>query len=122
MSQHPGHELSDAHAPHIWKFLLGLFVLIGVTVLLMLGMFRVLQRMPDTVPAPTPMEAQRYLPPAPRLQVNNTTDLQGLRANEEKLVNSYGWVDKTNGVVRLPVSRAIDLVAERGLPAKEKKK
>jgi len=58
------------------------------------------------------------LPPEPRLQTRESQDLLQMRAAEEKRLHSYGWVDRTNGVVRIPIERAIELVAQRGLPAR----
>jgi hypothetical protein len=52
----------------------------------------------------------------PRLQTNPRGDLQALRAHEEQLLNSYGWVDQGAGVVHVPIDRAMQLIAQRGLP------
>jgi hypothetical protein len=35
---------------------------------------------------------------------------------ENDVLESYDWVDQNNGVVRIPIDRAMDLVAQRGLP------
>ena len=46
-------------------------------------------------------------------------DLLDLRANEDKMLNSYGIADKAAGTVRLPVSRAMELIlaeAKEGKP------
>ena len=68
--------------------------------------------------APSPMLETQPLPPLPRLQTHPVLDLKKYRAAEEVELGSYGWVDKSNGVVRIPVRRALDLVLERGLPAR----
>lgn len=62
--------------------------------------------------------ARRELPPEPRLQVDPILDIQALRAAEKKVLETYGWIDKSAGVVRLPIERAIELTAERGLPTR----
>ncbi|HVW20689.1 MAG TPA: hypothetical protein VHC86_05695 [Opitutaceae bacterium] len=36
--------------------------------------------------------------------------LQQLRAQHEKQLASYGWVDQKSGVVQLPIDRAMELV------------
>ncbi len=41
--------------------------------------------------------------------------LKAFRADEDALVNGYGWVDPEKGIVRIPVDRALDLVAKEGL-------
>jgi hypothetical protein len=44
--------------------------------------------------------------------------LQQLREAESAKLNSYGWIDKSTGVVRIPIDRAMDLLAQRGLLAR----
>lgn len=55
-------------------------------------------------------------PPAPRLQGNPQLDMRQLRQAEDAVLNYYGWVDPDRGIVRIPIERAIDLIAWRGLP------
>ncbi len=52
----------------------------------------------------------------PKLEVNVAADLAGLREAERLNLNTYGWVDRTAGVVRVPIDRAMQLLLERGLP------
>src|SRR5207247_7461652 len=52
----------------------------------------------------------------PRLQVNPQADWQRVRATDEARLSSYG--QDAGGAVRIPIDRAIDLVAQRGLPAR----
>lgn len=54
--------------------------------------------------------------PEPRLEDNERTELAPFRYQEEQTLNSYGWVDQNAGVVRIPITRAMDLIAQRGLP------
>lgn len=35
--------------------------------------------------------------------------LKGVREDAEKALNTYAWVDKSKGVVRIPISRAMEL-------------
>ena len=56
-------------------------------------------------------------PSGPRLQVRPELDIDAFRAQEDAILESYAWVDKERGVVRIPVVEAMRLVAERGLPA-----
>jgi len=116
-----GYEKTDAHVPTINWFLFGLFALIGVSMLAMWAMHAFLARQEEKAPAPTLMEAQRVLPPVPRLQVSNTRDLAELSAHEARTLSTYGWLDKETGSVRIPVERAMELVAQRGLPGKAKR-
>jgi hypothetical protein len=64
---------------------------------------------------PSPL-AQSYglrEPPAPRLQPDPLEDLRTLRAREEGLLHGYAWVDRSAGTVRIPIERAIDVLAAR---------
>lgn len=62
--------------------------------------------------------AERPHFPEPRLQVQPRADLQCFHAREEAELNSYGWINQTAGVVRIPISRAMDLLVQRGLPVR----
>ena len=60
-----------------------------------------------------------YLPnkPAPLPEGTKTPEeraaiLSELRAKETAAATSYGWVDQTKGVVRLPLERAMQLTIE----------
>jgi hypothetical protein len=59
---------------------------------------------------------ERPLPPSPRLQNYPFQDIKELRQNETPLLGAYQWIDRNAGTVRIPIDRAMDLLAERGLP------
>jgi hypothetical protein len=69
----------------------------------------------ETEPRPLAFEGERQAP-APRLQRFPTRDVEELRAQEAAILGDYAWVDEEQGVVRLPIERAMLLVVERGLP------
>ena len=54
--------------------------------------------------------------PAPRLEVKSGASLADLRAAEDADLNSYSWIDRNAGTVRVPIDRAMQLILERGLP------
>ncbi|MBO0911681.1 MAG: hypothetical protein J2P13_07790 [Acidobacteria bacterium] len=56
---------------------------------------------------------QRF--PEPRLEEDERGELAGFRYKEEEKLNSYGWVDEKTGVAHIPIDRAIELTAQRGL-------
>jgi hypothetical protein len=56
----------------------------------------------------------RQTPPAPQLQENPRRDLAELRAREQALLDGYGWIDRPAGRVRIPVSRAMELLVAEG--------
>jgi hypothetical protein len=57
-------------------------------------------------------------PPAPRLQVQPREELKQMRAEEDQILNSYGWVDGSAGIVRIPIEQAMRVTIEQGLPAR----
>jgi hypothetical protein len=44
-------------------------------------------------------------------------ELRALDADQLEILNSYGWVDERNGVARIPISRAMDLMATEAATA-----
>ena len=73
---------------------------------------------PATVEFPLATNALRRLPPEPRLQIDPRDDLSNMRQAEEQVLNSYGWVDRNGGIVRIPIDQAMKLIVERGLPTR----
>lgn len=57
------------------------------------------------------------LPPEPRLQADPHSDLLRLRASEDSVLSGYAWVNRDSGFVRIPVERAMAILAAKGLPA-----
>lgn len=58
--------------------------------------------------------------PQPRLERNERLEINDFRLQEEQTLYSYGWVDQQAGLVRIPIDRAMELVAQRGLPTTPK--
>jgi hypothetical protein len=123
MSEHNthdvGHEETDADIAPLVKFAVFLTVLTLVTAALTAGVYKFLDSREQVQKAPRYPLAQgveRPLPPAPRLQTYPFDDVKGLRGEEARLLEHYSWIDKNAGTVRIPVSRAIELLAEKGLP------
>jgi hypothetical protein len=54
--------------------------------------------------------------PAPRLQSNPAADLLAFEKQERSQLNSYGWVDKQKGIVRIPIDEAMRRIAAQGIP------
>jgi hypothetical protein len=69
-------------------------------------------------PAAPPLAYTREPTPEPRLQVDAPRELRELRAAEDAALHGYAWVDKNRRMIRIPIDRAIDVLAQRGLPAR----
>ncbi len=98
---------------------IGLAAMIAVSMLLMWPLSCSLKQhlvAGDRAPSPVAAANERRLPPGPQLQASPEAELKAMRAEERHLLESYDWVDKTGGTVRIPVARALEIIAERGLP------
>ena len=116
---HPGHETSDADVKKVTKFGLNLVVICGLAMVLMWVMLNYFASLKTKAAPPlSPFAGMRELPPGPRLQVEPVRDLVQVRALEDSLLTSYGWIVREAGIVRIPIDRALELVAQRGLPTK----
>ena len=114
-----GHEPSDADVGAVSKFGIGLAALSVLVLVLMLVMLNAFEKQKaSTTPALSPLVSQRSQPPGPRLQVRPERDIEHLRAVEDSVLGSYGWVMREAKVIRIPIDRAIELTAQRGLPAR----
>lgn len=125
MSKHPdtskGYELTDANPKGIGQFLISLVVLAVFSFLSMAGLAAFLIKHAAKGERPISLVSDaRTLPPNPRLQVTPIQDLAKFKDEEKAILNSYGWVDPENKIVRVPITRAMEILAERGLPAKAK--
>jgi len=56
--------------------------------------------------------------PTPRLlNDDGDQDVANMHAREDLLLDNYTWIDQSKGTVRIPIERAMELIAQRGLPA-----
>jgi hypothetical protein len=113
------HETKDGiNVRAVTKFGLGLAGGIIVVSFLMWFLFdQFSAREGRQSPRPEPMEASnpQKEPPEPRLQPNPPMELKEFRAAEDTILNNYAWIDPDKGIVRMPVDRAMELVAKEGL-------
>lgn len=115
-------DLHEAEIPNtrpVWLFIAGLLLFLAVSALGLAGLYRWLgEQPPMSGPALTPLAPARQVPPPPRLQTSPERDMRQMRADEERVLSSYGWVDQKAGIVRIPIERAMEMLVERGLPAR----
>jgi hypothetical protein len=113
---HIGHETTDVNVWAVGKFAIGLVVVCVVSIGLLFGLLKFFQSREETSVANTVEPTKIF--PQPQLQKTPIPDLKAIRAEEDKLLNGYAWVDQPKGVVRIPVDRAIEVLAQRGLPSR----
>ncbi len=124
-------EREDLAAKPILVFLLALTVGCVLVALVLKGMYSYLdsyenhhQPVQSPLVQQTTAETRAVSPgditkfPQPRLESNERLEINDFRGQEEKTLNSYGWVDQQAGVVRIPIDRAMQLVTQRGLPTR----
>jgi hypothetical protein len=100
-------ERSDWRVGAIGLVLLGTFVFLVISPLVLMAAF------PRAV-----SDIGRELtitPPEPRLQLDPREDLAQFRAEEDKRLNNYYWVEKEKGIVHIPISQAMKEIAEKGI-------
>ncbi len=55
--------------------------------------------------------------PTPRVQLDDgNQDIADLHARENILLDNYTWIDQSKGTVRVPIERAMEIIAQKGLP------
>lgn len=114
------HEHSDINVRAILWFVVVLAVIVLMTDVAMLGLFKVLARYEvknDPAVSPLAIPAGRPMPP-PGLQITPWVDLKQFRAEADLYLHSYGWVDEKAGVARIPIEKAKALLLQRGLPVR----
>lgn len=112
----PGYETTDVHVLAVGKFAFALIAIILVSLCLLIGLFKYFQSREAANQAKTIEPAKVF--PEPQLQASPVLDLKAIRAEEDKLLSGYAWVDPQKGLVRIPIDQAIDLIARRGLPSR----
>jgi hypothetical protein len=116
----PGHEERDVNfRPILWAGF-GMLAIVVLTFVLVRWTYDAYMAHDAAASPPANPLTSRYgrqVPPEPRLQTHAVRDLGDLRALEDATLSSYGWVDRKAGVVRIPITRAMELLAKRGLPA-----
>lgn len=103
------HEPTDVGAPFIWIGTPLVIVIVLLVALLVFGMFRgnLLQQ---AMHPPFPQF------PAPRLQLNPSADMASLHRQKLRQLNSVGWIDRSQGIVHIPIADAMREVAQQGVP------
>lgn len=114
------HERKDINIFQVTSFGIGLALGCIVIAFAMWAMFDFLRAREDAKNPARPsamMQEKQKLPPEPRLQAQPKLELKDLRESEDAILNNFGWLNPDKGIVRIPVSLAIDMVAKKGLPS-----
>jgi hypothetical protein len=139
----PGYEVTDVNVSGIVVFLAALGAFVGVFFIFCFGMGKVINTAILKTDGPTNkwgqvasqprgkredltsnavMEQQKLNEmvqsfPTPRLQTDDgNEEVAEMHAREDLLLNYYSWIDRSSGKVRIPISHAMQLIAQHGLP------
>lgn len=116
------YEHTDIDVNVGYKFALWLAVAMVISIGIVYGTFWFFEgeaRTANAVAQKYPLAVgQHKEPPTPHLQNQPFKDVFELRLGENQKLTSYGWVDKDGGIARIPVDRAMELMLERGFPAR----
>jgi hypothetical protein len=118
------HEPNTVNIPGVVKFLVWLSVTVMVVALLMWGLLHYFdKRKAQEEPPPSPLAPRVRTPPEPRLQgapgsiSSPAEDIRRFRRQEDQMLNSYGWIDQQNGIIRIPIDQAKKMIEQKGLSA-----
>ncbi len=110
------HETTDVSLTGITRLaIVSLLLIVGIMVFIYLfekGLARVLG---DTTSPPAMADWKPNTdrtPKAPLLVTDEPGTLRQLRTEEQQILTHYAWVDKSQGVVQIPIDRALELVAK----------
>ena len=115
------HEHTDANVSMIVQFALWLLASAVVVHILVWFMFALFVDLRETTgPAEFPLASQQgpRLPSGPRLQPKPANESYDFHRQETAALDGYSWIDKSAGTVRIPISEAMRLTIERGLPSR----
>jgi hypothetical protein len=110
-TKHPP-ERATAFEPSDWLLAPVAIIYVGALGLIVVCCFVLIAAYPTSLPDVG--RTLRIEPPGPRLQTDPEADLQRFRADEDKRLNTYYWIDKKNGVVHIPIEQAMQNLVKTG--------
>ena len=117
-----GYEKQDVTAGPLVIGVISLFAFLGIMALVGLLFYNYFGVKEPAVGAEKmTANADKRIPPIDhRLQGYPVKDMESFRKAEDLQIENYQWKDKPKGVVAIPLERAVELIAERGLPTHQK--
>jgi hypothetical protein len=117
----PGYERSDASASMLAKVGIVLAVSLVCIFVGILVLFRVFSYVEPLLfdQEPHALAQTRQPGEGPRLQLDPPQQKIDMKATEDHVLTTYDWVDREQGLVRIPIDRAIAILVKQGrLPQK----
>ena len=110
-----GHETKEVSVPFVFASLSALIIGAFLVSLLVIGIFQFFKN--TYHPDEADKAFRQVIPPAPRIDPHPSEELLSIRAREDHQLSTYAIIDQQKGTVRVPIDRAIDMLAQKGLPA-----
>lgn len=111
-----GYQVSDASAKGLAifgiSFVLFIVLCLGGLVLLW-EIFYHWKHHPKAFAQPTSQVKPVQLYQGPLLQIHPELDLDTYKKKEEKELTSYQWVDRQHGIVKIPITRAFEILEQQ---------
>jgi hypothetical protein len=114
---HGGYQLENpdtSFEPSDWPLAPVALIYVAILMLLLISCLVLIVAFPDALPDVD--RTLRIAPSGPRLQTDPEAEMQHFRAEEEKWLNTYHWIDKQKGVVHIPIAEAMKKLARTGAP------
>lgn len=113
----PGHEMEDVRVRGVIIFLVILVLSVGVFQIMLGGMLKYFsdQQERNAALRPDLFDDQVGQYAGPELQDSPNRDKPEIMRAWYARLDSYGWTDPSKKVARIPIDRAITLLAERGI-------
>lgn len=111
----PDYSDRDIRMRPLIRFSIATAIITVATLFGMTVLFRSIYRQVAKEYPASRFASERTLPAGPLLQVDEVRSLQDHLRIEEEALSTYGWVDRTGGVVRIPIDRAMELLVARGV-------
>lgn len=112
-----GYQLENpntAFEPSDWSLWPVALIYFAILILLVISCLVLIAAFPGALPDVE--RTLRIAPPGPRLQTDPEAEMQRFRAEEEKWLNTYHWIDKQKGIVHIPIAEAMKRLAQTGAP------
>jgi hypothetical protein len=105
------HETTDISGRSIAKLAVTLVVIIISVSFILFGLTTYFKnRQPITFAQAQKETHREEVPPLPHLEEKPGVGLKELRQEKERLLHSYGWVDKKKRIIHIPIENAMKLL------------
>jgi len=102
-------ESPQVHTGYVLLWALAFLAILGTAIAMLDGVYYRQVRV-QSFPAPRQF-------PQPRVQTGQRAQLRALQKQQQSRLNAYRWVDRKNGLIQIPIDRAMQILAREGTQA-----